>query len=49
LKMFKASHEGQFGNGESAIKQAVEKVEANVEWMGKNLDRISTLLSAYAN
>ncbi|KAK0040783.1 aminopeptidase N, partial [Biomphalaria pfeifferi] len=49
LKMFKASHEGQFGNGERAIKQAVEKVETNVKWMGKNLERISALLSAYAS
>ncbi|KAK0064998.1 aminopeptidase N, partial [Biomphalaria pfeifferi] len=47
LRSFKASREGQFDSGETAIIQAIEKAETNVKWMKRNFKRISAWLSAH--
>ncbi|KAH9512314.1 hypothetical protein Btru_039144 [Bulinus truncatus] len=41
---FKARHEGNFGSGERAIHQAIEKVQSNVQWVNDSLPVISSWL-----
>ncbi|KAH9523941.1 hypothetical protein Btru_047575 [Bulinus truncatus] len=44
LLTFKASQEGNFGSGERAFQQAIEKVQSNMKWMNESLPVISSWL-----
>ncbi|CAL1548719.1 unnamed protein product [Lymnaea stagnalis] len=45
VKAFRKSQEGNFGSGERAIEQAVEKVSSNVKWMQANEQVIRRFLT----
>ena len=42
LKDFQSSHSSELGSATRAVKQAIEKGEANVVWMNKNYQIIWT-------
>ncbi|KAI8773532.1 aminopeptidase N, partial [Biomphalaria glabrata] len=47
LRSFKASREGQFDSGQTAVIQAIENAKTNVKWMKRNFKRINAWLSAH--